>query len=472
MTVKVIPVILAGGSGSRLWPLSREHFPKQFLKLFGKTTMLQQTLIRLNGLRELADPIVICNHEHRFMVAEQLQELGYSNAQIILEPSARNTAPALAVSAMYAQDFDQAAILLVLSADHMIKQVDEFQRAIEVAIEAAIKNHLVTFGIKPTHPETGYGYIKTLESPVAYKQVAEFVEKPNLETAKTYLEQGCYFWNSGMFVFSARQFLQELTTHSPGVVDAASQAKQFAKQDLDFIRLDSDAFSAAPNISIDYALMEKSTNVVCVPVDVGWSDVGDWRSYWELSNKDDFGNSLVGDALALDTCDTLVFTQDKLVATLGVSDLLVINTPDAVMVAHKSRAQDVKLLIEKIKAQSGRTEHRQHREIYRPWGGFDAVDVGARYQVNRIRVKPGASLSLQLHHHRAEHWIVVQGTARVQRGDEEMLLSENESTFIPVGVKHRLSNPGKITLEIIEVQSGPYLDDDDVVRFEDSYGRS
>lgn len=472
MTIKIIPVILAGGSGSRLWPLSREHFPKQFIKLFGKSTMLQQTLLRLEGVENLADPIVICNHEHRFMVAEQLQELGFKNTKIILEPLARNTAPALAVSALFAEEQDDSAVLLVLSADHMIKDVARFQQAITIAVDAAVKNHLVTFGIEPTHPETGYGYINTVADAAPYKRVSQFVEKPDLKTAESYLQAGCYFWNSGMFVFRARQFLEELAHQSPDVFEASGQAKQLAHQDLDFIRLDADAFGQAPNISIDYALMEKSANVVCVPLDAGWSDVGDWRSYWELSEKDDQGNSLVGDALALHTQNTLIFSQDKLVTTLGVRDLLVINTPDAVMVADKSRAQDVKLLLEQIKNQVGRTEHRQHREVYRPWGGFDAVDAGTRYQVNRIRVKPGASLSLQLHHHRAEHWIIVQGTAKVQRGDEVMLLSENESTFIPVGIQHRLSNPGKIPLEIIEVQSGPYLNDDDVVRFEDSYGRS
>jgi mannose-1-phosphate guanylyltransferase/mannose-6-phosphate isomerase len=475
MMKTIIPVILAGGSGTRLWPLSREHYPKQFIKLFGETTMLQQTLLRLEGLENLAPPIVVCNNEHRFMVAEQLQELGIEGAKIILEPVARNTAPALALSALYALDqAEEEPVLLVLSADHMIKDVREFHRAIDVALIAARRNHLVTFGIKPTHPETGYGYLSTLldsEADGSFYAVSQFVEKPNLSTAQYYLDAGSYFWNSGMFVFSASQFLSELEAYSPSVVNASRAAKMAATLDLDFIRIDKTAFSESPNISIDYALMEKSSNVVCVPMDAGWSDVGDWRSYWELSDKDEAGNSFIGDSIGVDTKDTLIFSQDKLVATLGVNNLLVINTPDAVMVADKSRAQDVKTLIALLK-KDDRSEHRQHREVYRPWGCYDAIDTGTRYQVNRIRVKPGASLSLQIHHHRAEHWIVVQGTAKVQCGDQITLLSENESTFIPVGIQHRLSNPGKIPLEIIEVQSGPYLKDDDVVRLEDSYGRS
>ena len=470
----IIPVVLAGGSGTRLWPLSRQHYPKQLLKLFGAHTMLQQTVLRLSGLPDLASPIVVCNQEHRFMVAEQLHEIAMGDAQIILEPVGRNTAPALALAAIYAQEREPGAILLVLSADHMIRDVAAFQGAVMQAIEAARKGHLVTFGVTPTHPETGYGYIKTRDPEIAgcaYRPVIEFVEKPNLPTAEAYLAAGCYYWNSGMFVFAADVFLRELNEQSSDVVVAAEQAKTWSVRDLDFIRVDSESFSQAPNISIDYALMEKSHNVVCVPLSAGWSDVGDWKSYWELSDKDEAGNSFIGDSLDVGSTNTLVFSQDKLVATLGVDNLMIINTPDAVMVAHKSQAQQVKTLIGQIEKLK-RTEHLQHREIYRPWGCYDVVDNGERYQVNRIRVKPGGTLSLQLHHHRAEHWIVVKGTALVQRDDETMLLSENESTYIPVGVKHRLSNPGKIPLEIVEVQSGPYLEQDDVIRYEDSYGRS
>lgn len=470
----IVPVILAGGSGSRLWPLSRQHYPKQLLKLFGDKTMLQQTILRLSGLSDMGSPIVVCNVEHRFMVAEQLNEIGFPNSAIILEPLARNTAPALALAAMHAKEAQPNSTLLVLSADHMIRDVEEFHRVVKVAAEAASKNHLVTFGVHPTHPETGYGYIKTDKysggSEKVFK-VDQFVEKPNLETAQSYLDAGCYYWNSGMFVFKTDVFLSELQSYSPDVVATASQARDSAVRDLDFIRVNKDSFAKAPNISIDYALMEKSNNVVCVPLNAGWSDVGDWKSYWDVSQKDVAGNSFIGDSIDVGSTNTLVFSQHKLVATLGVNNLMIINTPDAVLVADKSKAQEVKAIISQIESQA-RKEHLQHREVYRPWGCYDAIDDGDRYQVNRIRVKPGASLSLQVHHHRAEHWIVVKGTALVQKDDEVMLLSENESTYIPVGTKHRLSNPGKIPLEIVEVQSGPYLEDDDVIRYEDSYGRS
>jgi len=472
----IVPIILAGGSGTRLWPLSRQHYPKQLLKLFGEQTMLQQTLLRLVGLPELAPPIVVCNTEHRFMVAEQLQEIGQQDASIILEPVARNTAPALTVAALHARSLHQDPVLLVLSADHMIRDISIFQTAVNRAIAAANLGYLATFGVNPTRPETGYGYIKTASSSSGvasenFLPVIEFVEKPNATTAEAYLAEGCYYWNSGMFVFQASVFLSELQQQSPDVVVTAEQAKACAVQDLDFIRVDPEAFAASPNISIDYALMEKSSNVVCIPLDAGWSDVGDWKSFWELSGKDAAGNSLIGDSIDIGSTNTLVFSRDKLVATLGVDNLLIINTPDAVLVANKNKAQEVKTLIAQIESQK-RSEHLQHREIYRPWGCYDAIDDGDRYQVNRIRVKPGASLSLQLHHHRAEHWIVVKGTALVQKGDETILLSENESTYIPVGTRHRLSNPGKIPLEIVEVQSGPYLAEDDVIRYEDSYGRT
>lgn len=470
----IIPVILAGGSGTRLWPMSRQHYPKQLLKLFGDKTMLQQTILRLNGVANLAPPIVVCNEEHRFMVAEQLHEIGQGRGSIILEPVARNTAPALALAAIHAKSLAENPILLVLSADHMIKDVNAFHIALDDAITAAQSGHLATFGVNPTRPETGYGYIKTkMDSSVAsiFYPVAQFVEKPDLLTAEKYLAEGCYYWNSGMFVFQTNIFLSELAQQSSDVVHAAEQAKLKAVQDLDFIRVDRESFSQAPNISIDYALMEKSNNVVCVPFNAGWSDVGDWKSFWDLSEKDDSGNSLIGDSIDIGSTNTLVFSQDKLVATLGVNNLMIINTPDAVLVADQSQAQQVKSIITRIEKQK-RSEHLQHREIYRPWGCYDAVDTGDRYQVNRIRVKPGGRLSLQIHHHRAEHWIVVKGTALVQKGEETILLSENESTYIPVGTKHRLSNPGKIPLEIIEVQSGPYLKEDDVIRYEDSYGRS
>jgi len=470
----IIPVILAGGSGTRLWPLSRQHYPKQLLKLFGDTTMLQQTLLRLVGLPDVAAPIVVCNVEHRFMVAEQLNEIGLADSVIILEPTARNTAPALALAALQANAMQPNPTLLVLSADHMIGNVPVFHEAVKTAINAAEKGHLATFGVQPTHPEIGYGYIKTRQETsdaAGSFAVEQFVEKPNLETAEKYLAAGCYYWNSGMFVFKSDVFLKELNKYSPDVVTAAEKSRELSVRDLDFMRVNMEAFALAPNISIDYALMEKSDNVVCVPLDANWSDVGDWKSFWDVSQKDDSGNSFIGDSIDIGSSNTLVFSHDKLVATLGVDNLMIINTPDAVLVADKSQAQHVKSIISQIEKQK-RKEHLQHREVYRPWGCSDAIDNGDRYQVNRIRVKPGASLSLQLHHHRAEHWIVVKGTALVQKGDEVMLLSENESTFIPIGIKHRLSNPGKIPLEVVEVQSGSYLDDNDIVRYEDSYGRS
>lgn len=470
----IIPVIMAGGSGTRLWPLSRQHYPKQLLKLFGDRTMLQQTLLRLAGVPELGPPIVVCNEEHRFMVAEQLQEIGQHDAVIMLEPIARNTAPAIALAALQAREIDKNPTLLVLAADHIIREVPEFQRVVELAVEAAEQGFIATFGVCPLSPETGYGYIKTRKEEGVVRDfvpVEQFVEKPDLTTAEQYLAAGCYFWNSGMFVFNTDVFLSEMEHYSPDVIVAAEHARTLAVRDLDFIRVDKESFATAPNISIDYALMEKSQKVVCVALDAGWSDVGDWKSFSELSDKDDTGNSFIGDSIDIGSSNTLVFSKDKLVATIGVNNLMIINTPDAVLVADKSCAQQVKSVITQIQQQK-RNEHLQHREVYRPWGCYDAIDTGERYQVNRITVNPGASLSLQIHHHRAEHWIVVKGTASVQKGDEVILLSENESTFIPIGSRHRLSNPGKIPLEIVEVQSGSYLNDDDVIRYEDSYGRS
>ncbi|UZJ45278.1 mannose-1-phosphate guanylyltransferase/mannose-6-phosphate isomerase [Marinimicrobium sp. C6131] len=469
----ILPVVLAGGSGTRLWPLSRTHYPKQLLKLFGDATMLQQTLQRLEGLEGLGDPLVVCNEEHRFMVAEQLQEIGQHQATILLEPVGRNTAPALALAALHACELEDDPKLLVLAADHIIRDVQAFRSAVQVALVSAAKGKLVTFGIRPTCPETGYGYIKTSEQPdvEGAHQVEQFVEKPDLATAERYLEQGGFYWNSGMFVFRAQPFLDELRRYSPQVVEAVEAAYREAVKDMDFVRTSAEAFARAPEISVDYAVMEQSDNVVCVPMDAGWSDVGSWQSYWELSEKDERGNSLVGDVFDFGSRDTLVYSRDKLVATLGVDNLMVVSTPDAVLVADKNAAQDVKRIISLLR-ERGRSEHLQHREVYRPWGCYDSVDQGTRYQVKRIRVKPGASLSSQMHHHRAEHWVVVKGTAKVEKGDETLLLSENESTFIPLGTRHRLSNPGKIPLELIEVQSGAYLGEDDIVRFDDHYGRA
>lgn len=470
----LIPVILAGGSGTRLWPLSRKSYPKQFLKLFGEHTMLQQTLLRLQGVADLADPIVVCNEDHRFTVAEQLQEIGQKGS-IILEPIARNTAPAIALAALRAKELDEEATLLVLPADHLITNEQAFHKAIAIAVESAKEGSLTTFGVVPTRAETGYGYInaeaaKSKGSEAGLK-AERFVEKPDQQTAEKYLADGNYYWNSGMFVFTADNFLAQLIEHCPDCHAAVQHAFETKKADIDFLRIGEEAFAKSPSISIDYAVMEKCKDVVCVPLDVGWSDVGCWRSYWEAKEKDEDGNSFVGDAMAISTKNTLIYSQDKLVSTIGVENLVVVNTADAVLVIDKEHAQHVKEAIQ-ILDNGKRGEHITHREVHRPWGSYDSIDFGDRFQVKKICVKPGASLSLQMHHHRAEHWIVVKGTALVHRDGEEQMLTENQSTYIPLGVKHRLSNPGKMPLELIEVQSGAYLGEDDIVRFEDTYGRN
>lgn len=468
----IIPVILAGGSGTRLWPLSRQQFPKQFLKLFDDKTMLQQTLLRLEGLPDLGEPVVVCNEEHRFTVADQMQEIGLSGT-VILEPAARNTAPAIALAALAAREKYDNPILLVLPADHLIKNIPAFHSAIEAAVQCAGDGNLVTFGIVPARPETGYGYIKTDGQPVENTpgKVLRFVEKPGLATAEKYLSEGVYLWNSGMFVFSADAYVKSLEQHAGDCLTAAKTAVDKAATDIDFLRVDKAAFESSPNISVDYAVMEKSSDVYCVPLNADWSDVGCWRSYWEAQEKDEQGNSILGDAVSISTTNTLIYSNDKLVSTIGVDNLVVVNTADAVLVIDKSHAQEVKQAIEKIST-ANRSEHLTHREVHRPWGTYDSIDFGERFQVKRITVKPGASLSLQMHHHRAEHWVVVKGTAKVECGEKEMVLTENQSTYIPLGYTHRLSNPGKMSLELIEVQSGSYLGEDDIVRFEDTYGRN
>lgn len=469
----LVPVVLAGGSGTRLWPLSRQQFPKQFLKLFGNESMLQQTLLRLNGFPDLAEPIVVCNEEHRFAVAEQLQQIKIKGS-ILLEPTARNTAPAIALAALHAKQVSgENPTLLVLPADHLIKDIKSFHSAIERAVESANNGNLVTFGIVPNLPEIGYGYIKCAKSNAASRtiEVEKFVEKPDLQTAEQYLAEGSYLWNSGMFVFKANDYLNALSSHGKECFDASQSAYSKSIVDLDFLRINSTEFSKSPNISVDYAVMECASNVHCVPLKAGWSDVGCWRSYWEAQDKDENGNSIVGDAITVSTKNTLIYSQDKLVATIGLDNIVVINTADAVLVIDKTHAQSVKQAIEFL-IKADRTEHITHREVQRPWGSYDSIDFGERFQVKRITVKPGASLSLQMHHHRAEHWTVVTGTALVQVDEKEILLSENESTYIPLGVKHRLSNPGKMPLELIEVQSGAYLGEDDIVRFEDTYNRA
>jgi mannose-1-phosphate guanylyltransferase/mannose-6-phosphate isomerase len=464
----LLPVVLSGGAGTRLWPLSRELFPKQLINLQGgDQTLLQATLSRTQGLPDLAPPIIVCNESHRFLVAEQVRSLGVSDARIALEPCARNTAPAIALAALVA---DPNALLLVLPADHVIQRPADFQSAVRRALPIAEAGSLVTFGVVPESPETGYGYIRCGAAQGEAFEIAEFVEKPDRARAESFLAAGGYLWNSGMFLFKAGRYLEELARHAPAMLKAAKAAVAAAKSDLDFLRVEAAAFAASPSDSIDYAVMEKTDSAAVVPMDAGWSDVGSWSSLHESLERDGSGNALRGDVLAEDTTGSFVFSESRLVATVGLRDHVVVETKDAVLVAPKERVQDVKKLVERIKRE-GRTEHQLHREVHRPWGSYDSIENGPRYQVKRLSVKPGASMSLQLHHHRAEHWIVVAGTARITRGDEVFMLEENQSTYIPLGVKHRIENPGKIELHIIEIQSGSYLGEDDIVRFEDVYGR-
>lgn len=465
------PIIIAGGSGSRLWPLSRDLFPKQFLKLHGDLTMLQATIERLAGL-DCLPPIVICNENHRFIVAEQLRQIGHLNHNIILEPVGKNTAPAIALASFYATQHNKNANLLILPADHIILDKLAFQTSVKNAISHIENNKLVTFGIVPTAPETGYGYIQCGEKLGDNGfLVNQFVEKPDLQTAQTYLNSGDYLWNSGMFAFKASCYLDELKTHRPDIYDNCQKSMANLNNDLDFVRIDADVFRTCPEDSIDYAVMEKTSDAVVVPMNAGWNDVGAWSSLWEVSNKDEQGNAKVGDVLTIDSQNNYIFAETGLVATVGVSDVIVVQTKDAVLVTNKDNAQNVKKLVQTLQADN-RKEKELHREVYRPWGKYDSVDNGSRYQVKRITVKAGEKLSVQMHHHRAEHWIVVSGTAKVGVDDKEVLLTENQSIYIPLGAVHYLENPGKIPLELIEVQVGSYLGEDDIVRFEDRYGRN
>ncbi|MDN3554940.1 mannose-1-phosphate guanylyltransferase/mannose-6-phosphate isomerase [Halomonas maura] len=466
----ILPVIIAGGSGSRLWPLSRKLRPKQFLPLYGDHTMLQQTLFRLEGLEKQA-PIVICNEEHRFLVAEQLRRIGTEGWRILLEPVGRNTAPAIALSAIAATQEDEDPLLLVLAADHLIQDVERFHASIEQAIPLAEQDYLVTFGVVPSHAETGYGYIHQGQELGQGFKVKRFVEKPDADTAATYLASGEYLWNSGMFLFRASRYLEELEQHQPAMLEACRAAMADTANDLDFTRLDAEAFARCPEDSVDYAVMEKTEMAAVVPLDARWSDIGSWSSLWDVSDKCDAGNSCHGDVLHENTRNTLVRADSRLVATVGIENLVIVETKDAVLVAHKDKAQDVKKVVQRLKDER-RSEFENHREVYRPWGIYDSVDNGERYQVKRITVKPGAKLSVQMHHHRAEHWIVVSGTAEVTNGEKTYLVSENESTYIPIGQVHALKNPGVIPLELIEVQSGSYLGEDDIVRLKDNYGRA
>jgi len=467
---KIVPVIMAGGSGTRLWPLSRTQYPKQFLKLTSnELTMFQETLKRLESL-ECDDVIVLCNEEHRFLVAEQLREVGVS-ATIILEPIGKNTAPAIALAAIIEKNKNNDSILLVLAADHVINNVNGFIDSVRKATVLAENNKLVTFGIKPTHPETGYGYIKKGSDFLTGNIIDKFVEKPDAQTAIEYVNSNQYFWNSGMFMFKVTCYLTELEKFADDIYKACSNAVGEITTDLDFIRISKKEFLNCRSESIDYAVMENTNDSVVVELDAGWSDVGSWSTLWDVLKKDNNGNVLKGDVLNIESSDCFIQSENKLIATLGLQDIIIVDTKDAVLVAAKNRVQDIKKLVEKLKDQN-RNEHFAHREVYRPWGKYDSIDYSRRYQVKRITVKPGEKLSVQMHHHRSEHWIVVSGTAKIHKGTESFLLTENQSTYIPVGEIHALENPGKLALELIEVQSGSYLGEDDIVRFEDLYGRN
>lgn len=466
------PIILAGGSGSRLWPLSRQSFPKQFLALDGegRGTMFQRTLGRLEGL-EHAAPLVVSNEQHRFVVAEQLRQAGRGSRRIILEPLARNTAPAIALAALEARRDGDDPLLLVLAADHFIEDEQAFREAVQIAELHAREGKLVTFGIKPTHPETGFGYIHCGEATgMGGQRLLSFREKPSLEVAEGYLASGEYLWNSGMFMFQASRFLAELERLRPAMLESCREAMRHAQEDSYFLHVPAEQFARCDDESVDYAVMEHTAAGVVVPLDAGWNDLGSWAAIWDVGQRDANANCIDGDVLTFATRNSLVQAHHRLVATVGVEDLVVIETKDAVLVAHRDESQQVKEIVRQLQA-AQREEYATHPLVNRPWGYYDTIDRGERYQVKRITVQPGECLSLQLHYHRAEHWIVVSGTARVLCGDKEMVLTENQSTYIPLGVKHSLSNPGKVPLELIEVQSGSYLGEDDIVRFEDRYGR-
>lgn len=471
----IYPVILSGGYGTRLWPLSRAALPKQLLPLASEKTMLQETALRVASWPELQPPLLVCGDEHRFLVAEQLREIGIKPTGILLEPEGRNTAPAVAAAAHFLLARDKEAVMLVLPADHVIGDVEAFHAAVRRALDVALgQGALVTFGIEPTAPETGYGYIRR-GSPVAgfdgCFSVERFVEKPDADTARQLLADGDYSWNSGMFLFEASRYLEELRQFQPGIAEQTQAAVAGRHGDLDFCRLDADAFAGSPSDSIDYAVMEHTRHAVVVPASLGWNDVGSWSALWEVQQGDGDGNVLRGDVYVDRVKNSLVRSESRMVALIGVEDLVVVETDDAVLVAHKNHVQDVKKVVEHLKRHE-RTEHLNHTRVYRPWGYYEGIDAGSRFQVKRIMVKPGEKLSLQMHHHRAEHWVVVRGTARITCGETVKLLSENESTYIPIGVTHRLENPGKMPLDIIEVQSGSYLGEDDIVRYEDIYARA
>ncbi len=473
----LLPLILCGGTGSRLWPLSRESYPKQYLALTTNTskTLLQQTLERISGIENQDNPLFICNEEHRFIVAEQLREINVKPKKIILEPFARSTAPAIAISALKIIEDGSDPVLLVLPSDHVIKDNEQFLKSIKVAKELAEEGNLVTFGIVPTSPEVGYGYIESVEpleiNSLIASPISKFIEKPNFQKAKELFSDPCFTWNSGMFLFKASVLLKEIQKYSPEVIKSCKKALKENHFDMDFQRVDKEAFEDCPNISIDVAVMEKTKSGYVLPLNVGWSDVGSWKSIWEISRKDENGNVISGNVITNDLNDCYVRSESRLVVGLGVKNLIIVETNDAILVADKNRDQDVKKIVNKLKKEN-KYEGKNHRKVFRPWGNYTSVEQGSRWQVKRIEVKPKASLSLQMHHHRAEHWIVVTGTAKVEINGENSLLGENQSAYIPLGSRHRLTNPGRIPLVLIEVQSGSYLSEDDIVRFDDVYGRT
>ena len=469
--MKVVPVILCGGAGTRLWPLSRELYPKQLLSLVDDRSLLQNTITRCARHPDVTDAVLVCNEEHRFLVAEQLREIGAQSSKIILEPEGRNTAPAVALAAHTILKTEQDAIMVVLPSDHVIKMPDVFLAAATEAIEFANQDNLVTFGVVPTHPETGYGYIRRGDAISNAYRVNEFVEKPDEAKATWFLESGDYYWNSGMFVFKASVFLSELASQNERMASVCQTATTNPQEDLDFIRVDAEVFKTSPSDSIDYAVMEKTAEAIVVPLDAGWSDIGSWDALWTIAEKDDHNNSLVGDVVISDVENTLVRADHRLVSVVGVDNVVVIETADAVMVASQDKAQDVKSIVDELR-QEGREERSLHRKVFRPWGYYETLDFGTHFKVKRIGVNPGASLSLQYHHKRAEHWVVVQGVATVTCDDNTFELKQNESTYIPVESRHRLQNLTEEPVEIIEVQSGDYLGEDDIVRLEDVYGRS
>ncbi|MBF0146593.1 MAG: mannose-1-phosphate guanylyltransferase/mannose-6-phosphate isomerase [Magnetococcales bacterium] len=471
--MSIIPVILSGGSGTRLWPLSREAYPKQFLHLTDDHSLFQATIKRLQGIAGVEFPMVVCNDQHRFVVAEQARAIGANLAGIVLEPVGRNTAPAVAAASLLAMEKNPEAVLLILPADHLIPDQVEFHRVIQQGLTYARSGHVVTFGIVPKNPETGFGYIHRgqISGEGPGFRIQRFVEKPDLEKARFYVDSGEYYWNSGMFMFAAKVMAAELDRFAPDIAKQVGLALSRSAKDLDFIRMDPDSFAESPNISIDYAVMEKTERGVVLPLDAGWSDVGSWAALWGVGTKDAADNVVIGDVLLHQVDRCYIRSESRLVAGVGVSDHVIIETADAVLVAARDSVQDVGNIVKRLQ-QLGRREHLNRQRVFRPWGSFKCLNIEDRFQVKRIRVNPGASLSLQMHHHRAEHWIVVRGTAQVTRGDESFLLTEDQSTYIPLGVRHRLANPGKIPLDIIEIQSGSYLGEDDIVRFDDSYGRS